>query len=115
MPGCNRCKWSWYSNDPFLYDSSDAKCRCQTDDLIPTDYPKDELDFGASCDTLTDDLCADYDCQVCSWSWPLADPLLWDGSEAMCRCEYKVGEEVPDESYPAINVNVDGVDKELWI
>lgn len=29
-PDCQDCRWSWPPDDPLLWDSYDAKCRCST-------------------------------------------------------------------------------------
>ena len=54
VSGCNRCLWSWPADDPLQWDSNDAKCRCQTDDLRPTQYDRDDLYFGDDCSSLID-------------------------------------------------------------
>merc|ERR1712013_629938 len=33
--------------------------------------------------------CADSCDDRCSWSWPKADPLKWNSSDATCRCNPK--------------------------
>lgn len=113
--GCDRCKWSWSLNDPELYDGDSAMCRCQTEKDIPTPYDKDELDFGGACEQLDSQLCADEpDCISCNFSWPRSDPLLWEGPDAMCRCQYKEGDVIPP-TYPPLNVSVDGADETLYL
>ena len=115
VPGCDNCKWSWSKDDPDLWDGNSAMCRCQTEDLIPEPIPYDDLTFGDDCASLTDDFCADVDCIKCSFSWPKTDPLEWLSDDAACRCEYEEGEVIPDERYPPLIVEVDGVDTTLYV
>merc|ERR1711953_1135675 len=94
---------------------NEARCRCQTDDLLPTQYDRDELYFGDDCSSLIDQECGDVNCIKCSYSWPRADPLQWESPEGACRCEVLEGEPMPDDSYKPLVADVDGVDTTLYV
>lgn len=70
------------------FSSNDAKCRCQTEDLIPDTLPYEDTVFGSACSSLTDQACGDVDCIQCNWSWPKWDILEYESLDAMCRCQY---------------------------
>lgn len=88
VSGCSSCKFSWPLDDPLEWNSGNAKCRCQTDDLVPEPIPNDEITFGDDCASLTDQACGDVDCIKCAYSWPKWDPMEFNSMDAMCRCQY---------------------------
>ena len=84
---CNSCAWSWPSNDPLQWSSTDAACRCESGSDSGSDpSPSSEYTYGNACGNLTDGLCG-LNCNSCAWSWPTNDPLQWSSADAACRCE----------------------------
>ena len=45
----------------------------------------DDYEFGAACLGQSDQLCQQYDCVSCHWSWPIG--ATWEHSDASCRCK----------------------------
>merc|ERR1712060_586726 len=92
VSGCSQCSWSWPSNDPAQWDSSDAKCRCASGGNDDNDGDNntggDDYVYGGDCQTLTDDDCGLVSgCSQCNWSWPSSDPAQWNSADAKCRCQ----------------------------
>ena len=57
-----------------------------TEDQVPTPIDYDDLKFGESCSSLTDQECGDVNCIQCAWSWPKWDEAEFESIDAMCRC-----------------------------
>lgn len=90
---CAVCKMSWPSDTTFNPQTNDpdAMCRCLAE-VQPRPEPTD-FTFGNQCDLLTNDFCADVDCEICKYSWPTnsqyMDPWKFDPLTA-CRCEKEI-------------------------
>ena len=50
----------------------------------------DDYEWGNNCASVNDDLCQQYDCAVCKWSWPMG--TSWDNPDATCRCQTLYGQ-----------------------
>ena len=96
VSGCTSCNWSWPSNDPDQWSSSEANCRCMESsggsNNSSTDYT-----YGNACGSLTDGQCG-QNCTSCSWSWPSNDPDQWASADADCRCEAEGSNPSPSPS-----------------
>ena len=88
---CAVCKMSWPTDTMFnpTTDDPEARCRCELEvdpaRPVPTDFT-----YGESCASLTQDACAEIDCEICSMSWPTDSPYLFPVTQdpySMCRCE----------------------------
>lgn len=93
-PNCSDCRWSWPADDPMLWNSYDAHCRCSTWDGEYAEKPEDGhkgLGWGSTCSNFDSESCAlTPNCDNCRWSWPIDDPLLWSSNDAECRCASEI-------------------------
>ena len=122
---CGECLYSWPSNSllPDPWNDPDAACRCKTENGQDNNEDSDEdsapveYRWGDDCANLTDEFCGSVDCIQCLYSWPASSllPDPWNDPDAGCRCKTERGQEIEDDSFPAITVMENGIEKTLYV
>ena len=122
---CGECLYSWPSSSllPDPWNDPDAACRCKTENGQDNNEESDEESapveyrWGDACANLTDELCGSVDCIQCLYSWPASSllPDPWNDPDAGCRCKTERGQEIEDDSFPAITVMENGIEKTLYV
>ena len=54
-------------------------------DTVWTPESIDDYAWGNDCTGMNDQLCQQFDCAECKWSWPLS--MTWEHTDAACRCK----------------------------
>ena len=74
---CTECSFSYPVDDPLMWDSDWARCRCKDDKVYK---------YGNQCAENLDQGKCGKDCEFCNMSWCPNDRDKWTSHNMQCRC-----------------------------